>query len=219
MHRSGTSLTTEILGRLGLWIGTEETLIGANHYNSRGHFELAAGVEFNNEILRQAGGTWDDPPAMESVHQLAARLRPPVETWYEGRSAWAFKDPRLCLTLPLWMPALEAFEVRIVHVVRHPHAVAGSLLSRNAAANVPASRFAKGEMRTKDALNLWAEYNRRACLYEEQFQVPHLLVWYDQLLDAPRSQIRRLAEFIGIEKTPLAPAVRCVRRDLRRNGA
>jgi hypothetical protein len=216
MHRSGTSLAAEILGRLGLWIGAQETLIGPSDHNPRGHFELLAGVNFNNEVLLQTGGTWDDPPALESVDQLATRMRPPIETWYAGRSAWVFKDPRLCLTLPLWMPALATFEVRIVHLVRHPRAVARSLVTRNAAMNdLPASRFAKGEMRTAHALTLWAEYNRRASLYEERFGVPCLYVWYDQLVDTPRSQVRRLAEFVGCKNARLGPAARCVRPELR----
>ena len=217
MHRSGTSLATEILSRLGLWVGTEENLIGATEHNPRGHFELVAGVEFDNDVLRQAGGTWDDPPAIESVDALATRIRPSVEAWYEGRSAWAFKDPRLCLTLPVWMPALLEFDVRIVHVVRNPHAVARSLVTRNDAMNVPASRFARGEMAVSDALTLWAEYNRRACLDEQRFAVPRLLVWYDQLVDAPASQVRRMAEFVGLGDAELGPAVQCVRPELRRH--
>jgi hypothetical protein len=217
MHRSGTSLATEILSRLGLWIGTEGTLIGASEHNPRGHFELVAGVEFNNDVLRQAGGTWDDPPAIEAVDALATRIRPCVETWYEGRSAWAFKDPRLCLTLPVWMPALSAFDVRIVHVVRDPHAVARSLVIRNDAMELPASRFAKGAMAASDALSLWAEYNRRACLDEERFAVPRLFVWYDHLVDAPASQVRRIAAFVGRENGGLEPAVECVRPEMRRH--
>ncbi len=216
MHRSGTSLATEILSRLGLWIGAPEKLMGASDHNPRGHFELVAGVEFDNEVLRQAAGTWDDPPAMESVEALAATIRPSVEAWFEGRPAWAFKDPRLCLTLPVWMPALAGYEVRVVHLLRGPHAVARSLVTRNAAMDLPASRFAKGEMAPSDALTLWAEYNRRACLYEERFDVTSLFVWYDQLVDSPKAQVRRLAEFVGRGDARLGPALQCVRRELRR---
>ena len=63
------------------------------------------------------------------------------------------------------MPALAAFDVRIGGCAGHPHAVARSLVLRNDAMDLPASRFAKGEMAVADALTLWAEYNRRACLY------------------------------------------------------
>ena len=217
MHRSGTSLAIEILSRLGLWIGTEDQLIGATEYNPRGHFELVAGVELNNEVLRQAGGSWDNPPPLGSIDEMATRIRPAVEAWYEGRPALAFKDPRLCLTLPVWMPAVAAFDVRIVHVVRDPHAVARSLVTRNDATDLPASRFAKGEMGVLEALTLWAEYHRRACRYAERFDVPRLVVSYDELVDTPVTQVRRIAAFVGRGSAPLGPAVRCVRPELRRN--
>ena len=90
MHRSGTSLATEMLSRLGLWIGTEQTLIGASEYNPRSHSELVAGVEFDNAVLRHAGGLWDSPPAIDSVDQLATRvaplLRPGMKAARRGRS-------------------------------------------------------------------------------------------------------------------------------------
>lgn len=217
MHRSGTSLATEILSRLGLWIGTEQNLIGANEDNPRGHFELVAGVDFDNEVLRQAGGTWDDPPAIESVDELATTIRPAVNEWFDGRALVAFKDPRLCLTLPVWMPALASFEVRVVHVMRDPYAVARSLVARNEAMDVPASRFAKGEMVASDALMLCSEYNRRACLYVERFAVPRLVVQYDELVDAPATLIPRIAAFVEGRQDHVDAAVQCVRPELRRN--
>jgi hypothetical protein len=114
------------------------------------------------------------------------------------------------------MPALAAFDVRIVHVLRDPHVVARSLVLRNDAMDLPASRFAKGEMAVADALTLWAEYNRRACLYEVRFAVPSLLVWYDQLVDDPAKEVRRIAAFVDRGHAGLGPAVECVRPELRR---
>jgi hypothetical protein len=219
MHRSGTSLATEILSRLGLWIGTEQTLIGASEYNPRGHFELLAGVEFNNEALRQAGGTWDRPPAIVSVDALATSIRPAVDAWFDGRAPFAFKDPRLCLTLPVWMPALAAFDVRIVQVVRDPHAVARSLVTRSKAMDLPASRLARGEMTASHALTLWSEYNRRASFYVERFAVPRLFVSYDELVESPAIQVRRIAAFSDCRTEHIDAAVQCVRPELRRHRA
>ncbi|HVP31736.1 MAG TPA: sulfotransferase [Myxococcota bacterium] len=218
MHRSGTSVVAEILQALGLFVGTPDTLIGPSRDNGRGHFELSAGVELDNELLREAGGTWDAPPPAEALEALAARIRPPIESWFAGHPAFAFKDPRLCLTLPSWMPALAAVDVRLVHVMREPHAVARSLVARNAARELPASHFARGEMRMAEALSLWAEYNRRACVYAERFGVPRLVVWYDALLDDRRSQVRRIAAFVGRGSRRIGRAARCVRQELRRSG-
>ena len=218
MHRSGTSLATEILRELGLWIGPEQALIGANDRNPRGHFELLAGVEFDNEVLRQAGGTWDDPPLMSSVDALAATIRPAVDVWFEGRAPLAFKDPRLCLTLPVWMPALAAYDVRIVHLFRDPYAVTRSLVTRNAAMDAPASRFARGEMTAADAFRLWGEYHSRACQYADRFGIRCLPVWYDALIESPAVQVRRIAAFVDRNNDQIDAAVACVRPELRRSG-
>jgi hypothetical protein len=219
MHRSGTSLATEILRELGLWLGPEPALIGASDGNPRGHFELLAGVEFDNEVLRQAGGTWDDPPAMPSIDALAATTRPAVDVWFEGRAPLAFKDPRLCLTLPVWMPALAGYDVRILQLFRDPGAVARSLVTRNATMDLPASRFAQGEMTVADALALWSEYNRRACLYADRFGIRRLPIWYDALVDTPAAEVRRLAAFVDRASADIEAAVRCVNPALRRSRA
>ena len=219
MHRSGTSLVTEILNTVGLWIGAEQHLIGASDGNPRGHFELLAGVEFDNEVLHQAGGTWDHPPAIESIDALVPKMRPAVEAWFDGQPALAFKDPRLCVTLPVWIPALSAFDVRIVHVMRDPLAVSRSLLTRNAAMDLPSSHFAKGEMSSSDALALWGEYNRRACLHVERFLVPRLCVWYDELIESPATQVQRIAAFAGCGNDRIDAAIACVRPELRRSRA
>src|SRR5262245_4556320 len=43
---------------------------------------------------------------MGKIEALAEACRPDVDAWFGGAEAWAFKDPRLCLTLPVWLPAL-----------------------------------------------------------------------------------------------------------------
>jgi hypothetical protein len=215
MHRSGTSLITEILGRLGLHLGRPEDLIGSSPFNERGHFELLPAVEFDNLILQRAGGTWDAPPPGGSVEALTGTLRPSVDDWFGPATAWAFKDPRLCLTLPVWLAALTGIDVRIVHVLREPYAVACSLVRRNAQDEQPASRYAKGELTFLGALGLWAEYNRRATIYAEASARPYLVVSYDQLLASPRSEVGRIATFVGADDTRLSEALACVQPQLR----
>jgi hypothetical protein len=217
MHRSGTSVAAEIVSRLGLPAGSDADLIGATPFNPRGHFEHRSGVEFDNEMLRAAGGTWDDPPPMGKLEALDHAHIPDIEAWYGAGSGWTFKDPRLCLTLPIWMRTLSAHDVRIVHMLRDPHAVARSVTHRNRAMELPASRFRKNEMGAADVLGLWSEYNRRAALYEERFALPRLYVWYDQLVDAPEPQVQRIADFVGCEAAASRSVADCVRPELRRS--
>jgi hypothetical protein len=215
MHRSGTSLVAEMLEKLGLYLGSPDQLIGSSPFNARGHFEFVRAVEFDNVVLQQAGGTWDAPPPAGSIEALGTCLQPAIDEWFGDRGAWAFKDPRVCLTLPVWMPVLSSADVRVVHVLRDPYAVAQSLVARNSALDLPASRFAKGEMTMSDALNLWAEYNRRACIYVEEFRLSRVAVWYDHVLDAPREEVTRLAEFLDRGDGDVAAAVACVLPEFR----
>lgn len=215
MHRSGTSLIAEILGALGLYLGRPAELIGISPFNERGHFELLPAVEFDNDVLEQAGGTWDRPPAMGRVEALVGKVQPPIDRWFGSAPAWAFKDPRLCLTLPVWLHALSGSEVRVVHVLRDPHAVADSLVLRNADAEPPASHFKKGQMKLADGLGLCTEYNRRATVYVEASGLRRLVVRYDDVLASPVVEVRRLAEFLECSEAGIAGAVGCVQPHLR----
>jgi hypothetical protein len=93
-------------------------------------------LELNDSMLRAAGTVWHsrlgfDPLALPD--EEAARLTSTAGLILRDLDAhwpWFIKDPRLCLTLPLWQPLLEA--PLAVHVLRHPLEVAASLLARNA---------------------------------------------------------------------------------------
>jgi hypothetical protein len=55
-----------------------------------------------------------------------------------------------------------------------------------------------------EAFAPWAEYNRRACAHGETFGLPGLTPWYDQVLDDPRLQTARLADFLECRSDDLA---------------
>ena len=59
MHRSGSSLTTQVLQRLGMSLGPFE-LIGAEPTNPYGHFEAEPFHRLNRRIQNLAYGFADD---------------------------------------------------------------------------------------------------------------------------------------------------------------
>ncbi len=210
MHRSGTSLVTRMLEALGLFVGAD---LEENH-------ESRWFMGRNEDVLRLAGATWDQPgpvdrlladPARrgEAVARLRRAMRSPARARYTGRQRlagrpWGWKDPRTTLTAPLW---LELFpEGRVVHVVRHGVDVAASLVQRNRTEppprwrRPPATPFARGGGRgTLEAgLELWEDYVRRG--RELVAAQGHLAVElrYEDLLAAPRPHLRRLAGFAGL---------------------
>ncbi len=142
MHRSGTSLATRILEKLGLFVGND---LESNH-------ESTFFLDLNEWLLNQAGASWDNPHAFEylanshrdwelALDYAEYLLSSPRKLQYLGlrRSAellftgediksWGWKDPRNTITLPFW---LELFpNAKVLCIERHGVDVARSLRDR-----------------------------------------------------------------------------------------
>jgi hypothetical protein len=135
MHRSGTSAVSRILNLLGADAGPESDLL-TEYDNPAGHWESRALVACNDRILGTFGRSWDFPPwfAPGWEHsERANRLLPDMtETFASvyGASPWVWKDPRTCLTFPLWRRVVGA-DVVVVAVFRDPGAVVTSVKRRD----------------------------------------------------------------------------------------
>jgi hypothetical protein len=66
MHRSGSSLVTNLLQRLGMSLGTFE-LLGTSEHNKYGHFEAVPMYRLDQELLTQVFGFSDDVPDSADV--------------------------------------------------------------------------------------------------------------------------------------------------------
>jgi hypothetical protein len=184
MHRSGTSAIAGALVRLGLPMAGADEPWPTDRHNPRGYFESVSTVQANDLILQALGGTWRRPPSTccpavgpvaeafaEPMARLARRLLP------DGTQLAVWKDPRFCLTLPLWRRIVEA--PCAVLVVRHPLEVARSLAARE---GIPIDY----------GLALFYHYLRRA--NEALEGMPVALVRYEELLCDVDLGVRRLGE-------------------------
>lgn len=133
MHRSGTSALTGLLCAFGANPGND--LLPANDSNPKGFFESQAIVDLNNKILQVAGSSWDDlTPLQVDWFKLPAvqELKSSITAFFSSESlsteVSVIKDPRLSLTLPLWLEALEDLGITpgVVICSREPGAVAES---------------------------------------------------------------------------------------------
>lgn len=142
-HRSGTSLVTRLLDDLGIFVGRK---LDTNH-------EAMFFQSINDWILRQSGGSWDNPDSvsyflkdqenMALSHEYVQQLmRSPLASSYLGfykylrfgnisnlDIPWGWKDPRNTYTLPFWLRLFP--EAKVVHVYRHGVDVAKSLTYRS----------------------------------------------------------------------------------------
>jgi hypothetical protein len=185
MHRSGTSAVTRVVNLLGADIGKDILLPG--HGNSEGFWEHFGAVQVDHDLLQAFGHTWFDIRRLPADWQqqtagreALARARTIIQNEFAGKPLVAIKDPRICLTAPLWIEAFESFgfEVQCLFVVRDPREVADSLQAREKWPREP-------------IFLLWAHYMMEAVLATRSCR--RALITFDQLLDDWRSTMQRVA--------------------------
>jgi hypothetical protein len=183
MHRSGTSAVAGTAIRLGL--APPRTMLPPSDDNPAGFYESPLVCGLNHLVLRAAGCNWDDCLSFD-LNRLSGAARTDaldmslavLREEFTDAPSFLMKDPRLCLTLPVWLPALAASgaALSILLVVRHPREVARSLLLRD-------------RLPTYTTTLLWLHH----CLEAERAtrSLPRAVVFYDDLLDDWRSCMTR----------------------------
>lgn len=190
MGRSGTSLTTALIGLLGVYLGPKERMLeAAEHDNARGYWEQREIYEINEEILETFGGSWERPPylpvdwehspALEGARDRALTLL--TEMFGDSNRRWGWKDPRTAITLPLWRELIG--EMDYVLCVRNPADVAGSLAARKS-----------HDLDFHGSVALWHHYIRATL--DNTRGGRRLILNYEDYFLQPDRQIERLSEFL-----------------------
>lgn len=186
MHRSGTSVVTGMLDRLGLDGGSRRTMLSPDEFNSDGYWEQRPVVEWHDRVLGELGGWASAPPLPANTTNgaggLAASFGAGAERLLDDlyRGPWFLKDPRQCLLLGLW-DAVRGQQDYAVVVFRDPAGVVSSLRRRNGYS--PALAAALWERYCHDLLN---GLRGRRCL----------VVRYEDLLAEPGEWARTIAEVL-----------------------
>jgi hypothetical protein len=126
--RSGTSLCSTLLHRLGYYIPQPE--VQANRNNPRGYGEPRWAVDFHQRWLDERDVSKEDarPRAIARMERLAARPKPARElkAWlaeqFDIADRIVVKDPRLTWFTGLYRDAAESLGARfgVVTMLRHP---------------------------------------------------------------------------------------------------
>ncbi len=196
MHRSRTSLIARALNLAGVRLGASEKLHLPQPSNPTGFWEYTAIVECHDAILAEFGRTWDTTlPLPTDWHRSAAidRHRETLlrivteETSADG--LWAWKDPRTCLLLPLWLDILEEAELapHFVLCSRHPIAVARSLEARDGFEII-------------HGLGLWLHY--MVATAEVLRRHPHVVARERDFLEDPELASRSVLKTLGLDARP-----------------
>ncbi|MDE0658861.1 MAG: hypothetical protein OXI79_04340 [Gammaproteobacteria bacterium] len=183
MHRSGTSAVARLLNLMGAYFGGENISTGASAENEKGFWERLDVRALNDSMLHNANCDWDRiaeldlsaiPEDFQNAYHRSAR---DIVLNLDAHRPWFIKEPRLCILLPLWRPALEL--PFCVHVFRHPVEVAHSLKARN---GIP----------IRVGLALWEAYNTKAI--DSSADLPRFFLSYSELLSSPQPVVDQLRE-------------------------
>jgi hypothetical protein len=204
--RSGTSLFTGIMQRLGFYVPQPE--VPADETNPRGFAESQWVVDFHTRLLHKCNVRVSDarPAAWGLVAQavvddeVGRELREWLAEQFDESSDVIVKDPRLSWFVPLWCRCAEELQVspRFVMMLRHPAAVIDSK-----------QRWYGGWQGDVGHTAAWLN----ASLYAERAtrKGPRGLVRYDDLLEDWTKAVGRLGEGLDLRVIRDAPAPAIVR--------
>lgn len=195
MHRSGTSLLTNILNTLGVHVG--KNLMRASQWNEAGYWEMENIHKNLDAILRKINRSWFTPNGVlpfpenwwreEEIFPLKRRL---IEIIREELLAidtdlCGFKDPRTATMLPLWQEIFKELNLEPIYIlaVRDPLMVAASTKRRD-------------RLSTKYSQQLWLKTNFDALRYtRDQLK---LVIEYDQWFTNSAGQAIALLEVLNL---------------------
>jgi len=143
MHRSGTSIVTRLLEKLGLLVGVKKDQ----------NCESIFFQDLNKWMLLQCDGSWEHPRQIHYIldnpdiltmtaDYLQYWLKTPHIVAYLGLAnylrylnmfrisrPWGWKDPRNTFTLPIWLKLFP--EAKVINIYRHGLDIAQSLKTRH----------------------------------------------------------------------------------------
>lgn len=189
MHKSGTTLVSQILHHSGISMGTS---FEANvDYDGGNQFEDDTPYRLNLEFLQAPDDQvlYLETPANMAVNgDQRGRMNDYVSRRNRETDRWGFKDPRTCLTYPLWEKELP--EHRIIAVYRAaeeiwPRFRGQGLLDKP-----------RDISHSHNFLLRWCEHNDNVQKFVSRTSMDFIMISYRELMNGD-DEFRRLEHFIG----------------------
>ncbi len=117
-HKSGTTLVSQTLHHAGVVMGDFDAEKG---YDQKNFYEQKDVKRLNDEILGAEGVLSINIRAPKRLHitpDQRCRMQDIIQAFSAKHTHWGFKDPRTCLTYPLWAEVLPPHH--IIAVYRDP---------------------------------------------------------------------------------------------------
>lgn len=191
MHKSGTTLLSQILHHSGINMG--EGFEKGISYDDGNKYERVSSLELNVKILGAPDYEVRDLPkpsqlALSDAQRL--QMREIIERCNNRYQNWGFKDPRTSLTYPLWKGELPRH--RIIAIYRSPEEI------------WPRFRWQGWRKRYVNPvwawqfMSRWMEHNIGMISYLREAGEEYILLDYHRLMTTD-SEFIRLQTFVGTD--------------------
>lgn len=188
MHKSGTTLVSQILHHSGVDMGDFDESVS---YDRGNKYERASVLALDMDIL----GAPDDEVLdlgvrgpLQLTEAQRARMRGIIADGQSRHADWGFKDPRLTLVYDLW--AQELPEHRLIAVYRDPAEAWPRFKWRGR--RLYHTNFA----RAASFLDRWHEHNERLLRLAGEPGRDILFLGYHELM-SDDAELQRLRDFVG----------------------
>jgi len=188
MHKSGTTLVAQILHHSGINMIDDATTNMS--YELGNQYERNSTRFINQKILNSEGKFSLNiaPPKELKISSEEHNMKSVIQSCNQKYLNWGFKDPRTCLTYPLW--ASELSEHKIIVIYR--------------SANEMWQRYRDKSVRIKYRFpyaswllyKRWCEYNALIINYLKNTSKDFIVVEYRKLMTT-EAEFYRLQEFVG----------------------
>lgn len=188
MHRSGTSLVSGILTKLGINMG--DKLFPKDPHNPFGHFEDIEFLRLNERILDSAGGHCNEPPTYDSIMDQQSIFDKEIIELIRRKSerkVWGWKDPRTSLTIDLYLPYIS--NPIFIFCKRNVAGVAASMYQRQKFPIIKGKQLKK-----KYDLFIEATCDRFP-------NIPILQINFEELLKEPEYWIDKIVSFTQLDSS------------------
>ena len=190
MHKSGTTLVSQILHHSG--INMDDTIDADVSYDKGNKYERQSVLHTNMAILGTDSYNilkLEPPPSLDVSEGMRAGIAGIVQDCQSRYADWGFKDPRTCLTYPIW--AGELPEHRIIAVYRDASEVWPRYRARSW------KHYFANYRRAWYMVNRWCEHTAGLIATLEATPQDYIVLNYRELMTTDR-EFDRLQEFVGI---------------------
>ncbi|MFZ4520875.1 MAG: hypothetical protein ACOYNC_04180 [Bacteroidales bacterium] len=191
MHRSGTSTASGILSAIGFDLG--RAVIGANESNPRGFYENYRIMMFNETLFRSMKVDWHNTQGVPENWWNTAVIKNEIpglkalilDDFMPGNTL-LFKDPRMCILLPVYLEAFAELQIDPVFVItyRNPDEVAASLKKRD---GFPLNK----------SIRIWLDHMLKAERYSRGF--PRIFADYHSILADPLAVLAKIEQTLSLD--------------------